>query len=154
MAFLGIHPKLISNNNKWIKHKHDQLWKYPVKNANIPDIGRAHRIKSGNDLSLPVITPSEGESTYVVFANNFRQALKIKVKLFRLQSTNIPELSPTHFISNIRHQHRRSQWILIIIVDISTIWYGGRRWCWSRYDGDSINMLMAGSLCWWLFSSC
>jgi len=56
----------------------DGTLKYPVKNANIPDIGRAHRIKSGNDLSLPVITPSEGESTYVVFANNFRQALKIK----------------------------------------------------------------------------
>ena len=48
---------------------------------NIPDIGRAHRIKAGNDLSLPVITPSEGESTYVVFANNFRQALKIKVSI-------------------------------------------------------------------------
>ena len=59
----------------------DQFWQYPVKNANIPDIGRAHRIKAGNDLSLPVITPADGESTYVVFANNFRQALKIKVKL-------------------------------------------------------------------------
>ena len=63
---------------KW-KHKKYQLQKYPVKNANIPDIGHAQRIKAGNDLSLPIITPSEGESTYVVFANNFRQALKIKV---------------------------------------------------------------------------
>ena len=61
------------------KHKKYQLQKYPVKNANIPDIGQAQRIKAGNDLSLPIITPSEGESTYVVFANNFRQALKIKV---------------------------------------------------------------------------
>ena len=52
-----------------------------MKNANIPDIGRAHRIKAGNNLSLPIITPAEGESTYVVFANNFRQALKIKVRV-------------------------------------------------------------------------
>ena len=57
-----------------------------MKNANIPDIGRAHRIKAGNDLSLPIITPAEGESTYVVFANNFRQALKIKVRVIDLIS--------------------------------------------------------------------
>lgn len=56
----------------------DNTFQYPVRVDNIPDIGQAQRLKSSADINIPIITPNSGENTYVVFADNFRQALKIK----------------------------------------------------------------------------
>jgi len=54
------------------------LPKYDVNVKNIPGIGSYFRYKEGDNVEVPVIIPKQGETTYLLRANNYRDMIRIK----------------------------------------------------------------------------
>lgn len=56
----------------------DNKLKYPINGRNIPERGNVYRVKEGSKVTIPLVIPSDGEKTYVVFTDDYENADKIR----------------------------------------------------------------------------